>query len=462
MPRLVSSLLLLTAGAVAGVLAQRAGLPATVRSWFVSRPEVRQAGDLVLGRDGVWHQARDLQSGALDVDNEDLANLPYLRGTRSANDVQTILRYDPDAAADGVNLVVSGHAPEAVLFDMKGNVLHRWRRPLKDVWPGPLGFDEWEVHGQFWRRAHLFPNGDLLAIFEGIGMIKLDLHSNVLWESKCRAHHDLEVQANGEIYTLARHPRSTLDGVELDAPLIEDFVVVLGADGTELRRVSVLDCFMQSRYASLLSGIKWRGDVLHVNTVEVLDGRFADRLPAFTAGRVLISVPTRNVVAVLDLETQQVVWALAGLWVFQHQPTMLDDGSMLVFDNMGANGESRVLQLDPSSQRLLWSYGGTAEQPLASRILGSVSRLDNGNTLITESVGGRALEVTTDGDVVWEFMTPFRAGDDNELIASLLEVERLDPAAFEGELATVVAGLAGDGEGEIDLQGADALLRGGK
>ena len=80
----------------------------------------------------------------------------------------------------------------------------------------------------------------------------------------------------------------------------------------------------------------------------------------------LVSIPTVNAVAVLDLEQRTCVWALAGLWVFQHQPSMLDDGRLLVFDNMGADGTSRVLELDPSSQQVAWQYRGDEDAPLSS------------------------------------------------------------------------------------------------
>jgi hypothetical protein len=51
----------------------------------------------------------------------------------------------------------------------------------------------------------------------------------------------------------------------------------------------------------------------------------------------------------------------------------------------------------------------------------------NGNTLITESENGRAIEVTRGGRVVWEFNSPHRAGPRSELVATLFEVLRLPP-----------------------------------
>jgi hypothetical protein len=56
---------------------------------------------------------------------------------------------------------------------------------------------------------------------------------------------------------------------------------------------------------------------------------------------------------------------------------------------------------------------------------GAATRLPNGNTLATESDRGRAIEVTPDGDTVWEYLNPKRAGDRGELVATLFEMIRL-------------------------------------
>ena len=57
-------------------------------------------------------------------------------------------------------------------------------------------------------------------------------------------------------------------------------------------------------------------------------------------------------------------------------------------------------------------------------------RLPGGNVLVTESDNGRAFEITPDGDVVWDFYNPHRAGDDDEFIATLFEVLRLPVEAW--------------------------------
>jgi hypothetical protein len=171
--------------------------------------------------------------------------------------------------------------------------------------------------------------------------------------------------------------------------------------------------------------MKRAGDVFHTNAIEVLDGRHAARSVAFAAGNILVSVREISVVAVVDLSRSAVVWALTGLWRFQHEPTLLDNGNLLVYDNAGLPERSRVLEIDPLSQSLKWSYGGRDEEPLFTFLCCSCRRLGNGNTLITESDNGRALEVTPDGRVVWEYINPHRAGPNGELIATLFEVVRL-------------------------------------
>jgi len=100
-------------------------------------------------------------------------------------------------------------------------------------------------------------------------------------------------------------------------------------------------------------------------------------------------------------------------------------GHVLVFDNGGSSGygfagpiapngvgafaraTSRVLEIDPVTLELVWSYA--APRFFSTNISGA-QRLPNNNTLITEGAGGRVFEVTTDGTIVWEYMNPLFAG----------------------------------------------------
>ena len=361
---------------------------------------------------------------------EALATLPYLQGYRPARSgVETVTVHRPNAVSPGLNLYTSGHASEAVLMDPEGRILHRWGYPLRllrpELYADPETRDEIRKL-EYFRRARLLPTGELLAIFEGLGLVKLGPGSELVWAYRGGAHHDLDLADDGTIYLLDREgraiPRLRPEGV------LEDLVTVLTPEGEVQRKLSVLEAFERSPYAALLERMPPRPDILHTNTLEILDGRLAERHPAFRRGNLLLSVLELDTVAVLDPGSGEIVWALSDLWRKQHQPTVVGDGRLLVFDNVGAGPDrSRVLELDPFTREVFWRYGGDPETDFLSRTLGSCQRLPNGNTLITESENGRALEVTRGGEVAWEFTSPHRAGEAGELVAVLFEVERLPP-----------------------------------
>ncbi len=370
----------------------------------------------------LFHKAAPLEGDAL---TEELNALGYLSGYVKAPAAQGVTTYDPAKAFEGLNLYTSGHAPEAYLMAMDGTLLHRWRYPLDRLWPDD------EFAPKYFRRAHVFENGDLLVIFEPVGIVKLDKDSELLWSMQNRAHHDLSVGEDGTIHVLTQKVRPVLWFTDYGT-VVEDFITELAPDGSLVREVSILECFRDSRYSAYLKRAKRAGDVLHSNALKLLDGRHAERSPAFRRGNFLVSVRELDVVAVVDMDAKEVVWALSGMWSRQHESTLLENGNLLLFDNRGNDKKSKVVEVDPHTQEIVWAYGLAQDEPLHSTTCGIAARLPNGNTLITESNRGRAFEVTADKHIVWEYMSPHRAGDNDELIATLLEMQRL-PATFKPE-----------------------------
>jgi hypothetical protein len=51
--------------------------------------------------------------------------------------------------------------------------------------------------------------------------------------------------------------------------------------------------------------------------------------------------------------------------------------------------------------------------------------------LITESSGGRILEVTAAGDIVWQFVNPVRGGAEGSLVPIVCWAQRLDADALD-------------------------------
>ncbi len=361
---------------------------------------------------------------------ERLRSIGYADGTLEAGLEETrvgVIHFQPTRAYIGVNFCVAAHFPGAVLLDMEGHELFRWEKDFASVWPED-NVRANDPNTRYWRRAHLYENGDILGIFEGFGIFKLDRDSNLQWAVRNGAHHDLFVHGDGSIYVLTREAHM-VPRVNAEMPILEDAITVLDPSGRELRRVSLLEAFENSEgHRSIWESSSIRkGDIFHTNSIEVLDDRIAGKAREFRAGRVLTSLLMLNTIAVVDLDTETVVWASQGEFKRQHDPKILDNGRLLLFDNEGSPGQSAVLEYDPISMKVVWAYRGSPEKPFFSKWCGAAQRLPNGNTLITETSPGRAFEVNREQEIVWEYQNPGRVGRDRSLVAKVLEMIRLGP-----------------------------------
>ncbi len=164
----------------------------------------------------------------------------------------------------------------------------------------------------------------------------------------------------------------------------------------------------------------------------------------FDPRNVIISSRQSSIVAIVSRDGS-IAWQLGpdfgrsetlraiGQVIGQHHVHMIPRGlpgagNVLIFDNGGSSGygaptaiapnglgiyaraTSRILEIDPVSLELVWSYQAPN---FFSTNISSAQRLPNGNTLITEGAPGRVFEVTADRTIVWEYMSPFFAGPRN-------------------------------------------------
>ncbi len=347
---------------------------------------------------------------------------------------------DPGRTFDGFTLYalasMETRGPRAYLMTMNRRVVHQWGAAFSEVWPVPPhipGGVRDDLVCLFGCR--LFPNGDLLAVFQGLerfangyGLVKLDKDSHVLWKYAARVHHDVDVGEDGTIYAFQHDLVETLPkGLEsLPTPCLVDRLIVLSPDGKLKKTIPILEAFLDSPYSALLdlnpaggrhslsygmTGSRYdravqNQDLLHANSVQVLSRERAPRFPGFKAGQVLISLRKLNTIAVIDVEKGSVVWAARGPWQGQHDPQFLDNGHLLLFDNRGVPLASRVLEYDPQTQAFPWSYAGEKRGAFYTSERGMCQRLPNGNTMIVNSEGGELLEVTPNKDAVWSFLSP--------------------------------------------------------
>ena len=214
---------------------------------------------------------------------------------------------------------------------------------------------------------------------------------------------------DGTIYTISYNflVRDLPPGLEhLPTPCLTDSLEVISPEGKQIKRIPLLEAFKDSPFAPLLSVLEKpslfddliaadapmpaaqqdmrRRDVIHTNAVKVLSRKLAPKFPMFKAGQLMISPRHLDTIAMLDPDSGKVTWAARGPWHAQHDPSFLDNGHLLLFDNLGSVKSSRVLEYDPQNQSFPWWYPDDYGTRFLHTHPGVTQRLPNGNTLIVE------------------------------------------------------------------------------
>ncbi|MGD0783444.1 MAG: arylsulfotransferase family protein, partial [Candidatus Aminicenantales bacterium] len=348
---------------------------------------------------------------------EAMKSLPYSSFAAEENGKRDgVIEFRRSAAEPGLNLYNSYYQAGAALLDMDGHVLHRWQP---------------ETGGQDWHYVRLLPNGDLLVCIEDELMMRLDWSSRVLWKTPMRAHHDISVAENGDIYTLSgAEEMAVLFGQRV--PVVNEYIEVLdGVTGASKKRLSLFSLFGKDVPFSALGRVfaqifdppdyLWRVlkqekkgrpllrrltgfDIFHANALKVIDRTISGLC---RKGDLLLSMRSIDRIAIVDPDGGAVRWSWGtGALEEQHDPSLLDNGHILVFDNGTRRKFSRIVEIDPSTRSIVWEYRDLGAAGFYSSWGGAAQRLLNGNTLITDSDDGRVFEVTKGGERVWLYMNP--------------------------------------------------------
>jgi hypothetical protein len=332
---------------------------------------------------------------------ERIATLGYVSGTVAPSEESGVLRHERGRTWDGYTLCTYALGSTAVLMDMDGTVVHEWDHP----------------GAEYWARARLLEGGDLLVVTSRpYRLMRIDSGSRLVWLYNKTAHHDLDILPDGNIVAIVREavrfPHIN-DGVYV----LEDHLVTLTLDGEEVARVPLVAAFENSeRYSDWFETHPFPEgvDIFHTNSIEIVESD--------GSVQALISIRAIDTIALVDLESGLVTWAVSGDWRMQHE-AMFVDGNLLFFDNLGAGERSRVRELDVETLEVVWEY---TDDDFYTRSAGAQQRLPNGNTLITESDRGRIIEVSEDGDVLWEYVNPKTTWRGQEkVVLGIMRAERI-------------------------------------
>jgi outer membrane protein assembly factor BamB len=364
-----------------------------------------------------------------------------------------VLHYDRDKAYQGYTLFDPTVASKTTyLIDMRGNIVHTWE---SEYTAG--------LHSVLLPNGHLLRAGALPKKKElgycGIGgsggiIEEFDWNGKKIWEYKMFTkgkeiqHHTFCRMPNGNTMILGWETMSKKDAIKAgrnpktipDGPVMEkgiphdqfwmDFVREVDRDGKTVWEWHVKDHIgtgpdkLDINYTlpEPMGGAYPNFDWSHFNTVNYIP----------ETDTVVLNSRNLSEFYLVDHKTGKIQyrWGNPSAWdpkakapgywddgsqkMFgNHCATPLDNGNILLFDNGSERPQarrSRAIEVDPKTGEIVWEFASRHTNSFNSHRQGAVQRLDNGNTFITSTHGGHLFEVTPDGEVVWEFVSPIVAG----------------------------------------------------
>ncbi|MCK5605779.1 aryl-sulfate sulfotransferase [Candidatus Pacearchaeota archaeon] len=315
-----------------------------------------------------------------------------------------VTKYDPQLACEGINLYCSEEKQGGHLVDMTGKNLHSFTDKRL-----PQGREKW----QFIEPYH---DDEFLVIIQCKEVFKIDWDSNVKKRYAGLFHHDIAITDDGSMYTVM-HEKIDCPEICTTEPVRDDWLVLITENGEIERKVSFARMFLKNK--SLFDVVsnqetkrylfgKDAWDIFHVNSVEIINRNvFIGDSKLFEKGCILCSIRHLNLIVVVDVAKENIVWHWGLDEVsFPHHASLLENGNILLFDNGVDRCYSRVVEVDPATKKIEWEYKSDPPESFYTATRGSAQRLPNGNTLIAESEKGRVFEITRDGTIVWEFYNP--------------------------------------------------------
>ncbi|MCX6697978.1 MAG: aryl-sulfate sulfotransferase, partial [Methanoregula sp.] len=220
-------------------------------------------------------------------------------------------------------------------------------------------------------------NGNVLAVFPRKGVYEINRTSkDIVWKFiDPKVSHDAERLGNGN--TLVLNGGYGHDTME-DAQVLE-----INPRGQVVWSWYAKDHgFNQAPY-NTINNQGWT----HTNAASRLQN-----------GDTLISLRNFNRVVEVDREGKVVRTIGEGTMIQQHDPEALPNGNIL-FANPSQSSPQAV-EIDPTG-KVVWNYIIPEATTFSSQSTRDADRLQNGNTLITAA--NRLIEVTPQGDIVWQF-----------------------------------------------------------
>ena len=188
-----------------------------------------------------------------------------------------------------------------------------------------------------------------------------------------------------------------------DGYFLENAILRLRPDGSVAEKHSFMDILYDSGWVALMfAGRGARSSAPSSRRTTMTSRCCAPTWPPPSRcsgpGTSCCRLRNNQTILVVDGETWKVKWTMTGPFLYAHDPDFLPNGHILLFDNRRTGGTprlgySRIIEIDPATREIVWSYQGTDEEPFYTDIRGMQQQLPNGNVLVVEAQRGRVFEV---------------------------------------------------------------------
>ncbi|MEO0411927.1 MAG: arylsulfotransferase family protein [Pseudomonadota bacterium] len=348
---------------------------------------------------------------------------------------------------------------ELRLIERDGTIVRRWPVPFYDYISdvsylriAPTTNRYVDMHG-----ALIEPDGSIVFNYEYNAGAKIDRCGDLVWDIKHRVHHSIEHSESGGYWIPGRNTitdktdnRFAPFAIEGNVSGVnEDLILKVSDDGEIILSKSVPELLFDNGFETKLTatGDHFRrpgsaggdSEIVHLNKIAELPSSLANAFPMFEAGDLALSMPTYNLIVVVDPDDWIVKWSSFGPWRRQHDPEFGTDGRIYIFnnnvyfggDNIGEpnqlDGKSltNIIAVDPVTNETQIIYGDNPGESFLSVIRGKVELLANGNMLVTEFAAGRVFEVNAQRERVWDYVNRY----DEKSVAEITEA-RVYPRSY--------------------------------
>lgn len=309
-------------------------------------------------------------------------------------------------SVNGYILAPASGDKNVILMNHTGKIIHTWN--IDTV------------------RAKLLPSCNLLAINED-KLREYTWEGKQVWETNApkMIHHDFDTASNGNTFLIYRKhlqylpkDKNSISPTKM-RKVRSDVLREVDQKKNVLwewhfdKHLDYRNCGAKpcGKGADSPVWIERVRDWSHVNTVRVIpENKWYDSGDErFKPGNIITTMRNTWTAYIIEKETKKIVWEYSGDFLgglrFPHEAHMIPKGypgagNLLIFDNGDAKRGSIALEIDPTSNKVVWHYKNGRK--FFSNGHGSLMRLPNGNTFISEDFRNRAFEITPENEIVWK------------------------------------------------------------